>query len=106
MNLPEPIRTYFEANARLDGAAMAAAFAHNAVVRDEGNTHEGTEAIRTWIDRSSIGTPAIATPQAISSERDTHRVTALVKGEFPGSPVTLSFRFRLTDKLISELAIG
>jgi hypothetical protein len=34
------------------------------------------------------------------------RVTALVSGDFPGSPIALQFRFVLDDGLISRLEIG
>ncbi len=106
LNLPAPIRAYFTANARLDAGGMSAGFAQDAEVRDEGNRHEGAVAIREWIDRSSIGLSAIATPQAYLRSDDTHRVTAQVTGEFSGSPVTLSFRFVLNGDRIGKLVIA
>jgi hypothetical protein len=105
MRLPLPIQTYFDANARLDGAAMLSPFAPDAVVRDERRSHQGTDAIRTWIAESSIAVPAIAAPEAIRSEGDIHHVTAQVAGNFPGSPVTLTFDFRLQDGRVAELEI-
>jgi hypothetical protein len=106
MNLPTPIEAYFEGNARLDAAAMLTPFADDAVVRDEGHTHKGTGAIRAWIERTSIGLPAIAAPQAIRSDGHSHHVTAQVSGDFAGSPVTLSFRFLLNGDRIAELDIA
>jgi hypothetical protein len=105
MNLPAPIEAYFEANARLDAAAMLRPFADDAVVRDEGGIHEGADAIQAWIERTSIGLPAIAVPRAIRSEGESHHVTAQVSGDFTGSPVTLSFRFRLNGNCIADLDI-
>ena len=105
MKLPAPVRDYFAANARLDAAAMAKTFAPDAVVQDENASLEGARAIRTWIDKSSIALSAIATPQSLVSEHEAHRVTALVTGKFPGSPVTLSFEFTLNGNLIQELQI-
>jgi hypothetical protein len=105
MNLPAPIEVYFEANARLDAAAMLTPFADDAVVRDERHTHEGADAIQAWIERTSIGLPAIAVARAIRSEGESHHVTAQVSGDFAGSPVTLSFRFRLNGDRIAELDI-
>jgi hypothetical protein len=105
MNLPAPIRGYFEANARLDARAMLVTFARDAVVRDEGRTHQGSDAIRTWIEQTSMGLQAIAVPQATWSEDDSHRVTAQVSGAFAGSPITLSFHFRLSGGRIAELGI-
>lgn len=105
MNLPSPIQAYFDANTRLDADAMLAPFAGDAVVRDEGNTRRGTDAIRSWIAQTSIGLPAIAAPGAIRSAGDSHHVTAEVSGTFAGSPVTLSFHFQLADDRIAALEI-
>jgi hypothetical protein len=105
MNLPAPIQAYFEANARVDARAMLAPFAQHAVVRDEGRTHQGADAIRIWIEQTIMGLQAIAVPQATWSEDDSHRVTAQVSGAFAGSPITISFHFRLSGGRIAELEI-
>lgn len=105
-SLPTPIRTYFNANGDLDVDAMLAPFAADAIVRDEQRTHRGTEAIRGWIEQASIGNQAIAVPLTIRSDGDAHHVTARVAGAFPGSPVTLSFHFRLDAGHIAELEIA
>jgi hypothetical protein len=42
----------------------------------------------------------------VRDERRTHQVRAQVSGAFAGSPVTLSFRFRLDEDRIAELEIG
>lgn len=46
MNLTTSIQTYFTAEAPQDVAALAAAFADDAVLQDEGARHRGPEAIR------------------------------------------------------------
>ena len=48
MKLPTSIEAYFAADAAQDGAALAATFAADAVVQDEGKTHRGPAAIRAW----------------------------------------------------------
>lgn len=105
MNLPSPIQAYFDANAQLDARAMLAPFAADAIVHDEGGIHRGTDAIQAWIEAASLALPAVATPQSARAEGDTHHVEAKVSGSFPGSPLTLSFRFRLADERISALEI-
>ena len=102
MNLPTPIEAYFEANAHLNAAAMLSPFADDAVVRDEGHIHKGAEAVQAWIESTTISLPAIAVPRAIRSDGESHHVTAQVSGDFAGSPVTLSFRFRLNGNRIAE----
>lgn len=106
LSLPTPIRAYFTANRELDTSAMLAPFTADAVVRDERQTHRGTDALRAWIGQASIASQAIAVPQAIRSDGDFHHVTAQVAGAFAGSPITLAFRFRLDGDRIAELEIG
>lgn len=106
MDLPSPIGTYFEANARLDAVAMLAPFNRNAVIRYEAQTHTGTHAIRRWIEQASIGASAVAVPQSLRSNGARHNVTAQVSGNFPGTPVTLTFDFQLADDRIAVLEIG
>ena len=48
MNLPSPIRAYFDADKRNDGEALVQAFAPDAVVGDEGHSHAGRHAIGAW----------------------------------------------------------
>jgi hypothetical protein len=106
MDLPVPLRDYFAANAAFDVAAMVAPFAETAIVHDERQTHQGKEAIRAWIEQGTIAPSAIAVPQAIISDGDVHEVTAGVSGAFPGSPITLTFRFVLDGDHIAELSIA
>ena len=103
--LPEPIAAYFEGNTRFDVDAMLAPFAEDAIVSDENRTHRGTAAIRAWIEEATIGNRALATPQALRVEDGDTLITAEVSGAFPGSPITLGFRFALEDERIARLAI-
>jgi hypothetical protein len=105
MDVPAPIQSYFDANARLDRDGMLTPFAETAVVRDEQRTHAGLDAIRRWIDETSIALPAVATPHELRSDGDRHSIVAQVSGNFPGSPVALSFHFRLANGRIAELEI-
>jgi hypothetical protein len=106
LSAPTPIQAYFQANANLDLSGMLAPFSLDAVVRDERRTHRGRDEIRVWIEQATIDNKAIAVPQAIQSDGDAHQVRAQVSGAFAGSPVTLSFRFRLDEDRIAELEIG
>ncbi len=48
MKLPQPIQAYFDADTDTDGPAPTAAFAPDAIVKDEGKTLVGREAIAEW----------------------------------------------------------
>lgn len=60
-NLPRPIADYVEANARLDVDDMLAAFAADAVVKDEAREHRGHAEIKSWIESATIAARAIFT---------------------------------------------
>jgi ketosteroid isomerase-like protein len=106
VDLPPPIAAYMAASARLDADAILAPFAADAVVRDEQHTHRGRDAIRAWIVEAALGNAAVPTPIAVARDGDDHVVTAAVKGRFPGSPITLAFRFTLAGERIVALEIG
>lgn len=107
MNLPSPIRAYFDADKGVAGPAPIGAFAIDAIVKDEGKTHVGRKAIADWWRASKAQFQHTADPRQIS-EADDGRITVLaeVSGSFPGSPAMLSFMFTLKDDAISTLEIG
>ena len=93
VNLPGILDRYFNAQNAHDIDAMIACFAPDAVVRDEGHIHTGTDAIRAWkIDTS---TKYRITAEPIESRNDGDRTVVVVKvsGTFPGSPANLTYRF-------------
>jgi hypothetical protein len=51
LDLPKPIAEYFTAD-RADGEAVSQCFTRDAVVKDEGHTHQGRAAIKQWEDGS------------------------------------------------------
>ncbi len=102
----DPIAAYLEANARFDAEAMLAPFAEDATVIDEKRTHEGRDALRAWIEEATIGNRAVATPLSVAPDGADRVMVAEVAGAFPGSPVTLTFRFTLAGGRIARLEIG
>lgn len=106
MHLPPPIRTYFTARAPQDGDALAAAFAPDAIVRDEGQTHRGPQAIRDWWLAAKARYRHRAEPIEVTDRAGKTVVRATVTGDFPGSPAMLSFTFDLAGDLITDLEIG
>ena len=106
MQLPAPIRAYFEADQASGGAAPIGMFTHNAVVRDEGKTHTGHEAIADWWSAAKTKYHHTAVPYDIREEKRNTIVRATVTGQFPGSPAVLTFAFRLDNGLIASLDIS
>lgn len=103
--LPPPIAAYFAANAVFDLIGMIEPFAGDAVVFDEGVKHEGRDAIKDWIQSATIGNKAIFTPEQQKDVADQVVVDGKVAGEFPGSPISLTFRFTLQNARIIKLEI-
>lgn len=106
MTLPSPIQTYFTAEAPQDGARLAAVFAPDAIVHDEGATHRGPEEIVAWWKAAKARYRHRAEPLDMTEAGGKHLVRARVSGDFPGSPAVLTFTFGLRGELIDELRIG
>lgn len=106
MQLPDPIRQYFEAEERKDAAALAASFVADAVVQDEGQDHVGREEIRLWWQAAQAKYAHRAEPVEMESAADRVRVRAMVSGNFAGSPAKLTFDFILAADGIARLKIG
>ena len=106
MQLPRPVQTYFTAVAPQDGDALAAAFAPDAIVHDEGLDHCGPHAIREWWLAAKAKYRHNAEPIDIAQMGGKAIVRAAVTGDFPGSPAVLSFTFGLAGEHIADLEIG
>lgn len=106
MTLPAALRAFFDADADGAGAAPLAAFAPAAVVRDEGRTHTGHDAIAAWWRAAKAAYRHTAAPLESAEDGGHTLVRARVTGDFPGSPADLTFAFRLEGGLISALEIG
>jgi SnoaL-like domain len=105
IQVPAPVRLYFQSEAFDDTKRMADCFTPDAVVTDERRMHVGREAIRAWKTESKAATKYQVTP--VSAEADGGRVlvTGRVEGDFPGSPVMLRYLFDLEGDQISALEI-
>ena len=104
--LPAILDRYFAAQNALDAEAMAACFAPDARVRDEGQDYGGREAILEW-KRATIAKYGISiAPLEVSAGEGSAVVIARVAGNFPGSPADLTYSFGFSeDGLIDRLEI-
>jgi hypothetical protein len=103
VTLPEPIAAYFAAEHNPE--ALAHCFTAQAVMKDDGHTYTGISAIQTFMAAASARYSATSVPFALEREDGVHVVRAKVTGNFPGSPIDLSYRFRLERGLIASLEI-
>jgi hypothetical protein len=103
LTLPAPVAAYFAAEH--DPGTLASCFASQAVMKDDGHTYSGLDAIKSFMAAASAKYNATSVPFAMEREDGLQVVRAKVTGNFPGSPIELSYRFRLEDGLIASLEI-
>jgi ketosteroid isomerase-like protein len=97
---------YFAATNRHDVAGMIADLADDAVVKDEGREHCGVPAIREWMKETIQKYKFKAEPTRMVRENDRTAVSVTVSGDFPGSPIALTYWFTLVGQKITRLEIG
>jgi hypothetical protein len=105
IELPGAIADYFAADTGQSAEAIAACFTQAAIVKDEGHTYAGRDAIRRWKDESSAKYTYTVEPFSIASEGNREVVTSHLVGDFPGSPTDLRYFFALDGDKIAELEI-
>lgn len=103
LTLPEPIAAYFAAEHNPE--ALAHCFTAQAVMKDDGHTYTGISAIKAFMAAASAKYSASTVPFAVERDDRFQVVRAKVTGNFPGSPIDLSYRFRLERGLIASLEI-
>jgi len=106
MVIPESVHAYFDADQQNDPARLTAVFETNAVVHDEGLCHVGHAAIAAWWLAAKAKYHHVAQPIGATQAGDDVIVQARVRGDFPNSPVTLTFVFTLRHEKIAALSIG
>ncbi len=106
VRLPKSLAAYFAAANTDDADRVAACFAANAVVRDEGRDIRGRGAVRAWAEATRRKYRFHAEALTVEEAADHTVVTAHLIGDFPGSPVDLRYRFKLAGPEIIALEIG
>lgn len=105
LSIPAVVNDYFHAENHHDVDGVVRCFSPEGVVRDEGRIHQGPQAIRAWTEASSKKYNATIAPIDARSEDGKSIVNCRVSGNFPGSPVVLTFAFALTGDVISALEV-
>src|SRR5438093_13721120 len=103
--LPRTIQNYIDASNAHDVQSILACFADDATVRDENTTHRGKIDIEHWatetIEKYKFQFKALSI-----EEHDREILVRIeISGTFPGSPISLDYRFALTTGKIASLII-
>jgi hypothetical protein len=104
-DLPPAVNTYLRTPKDKVGSILGQMFTGDAVVHDEGRTHIGIDAIRTWNDSVAAAFTFTRTVVSAALRDNTAIVQAKLEGDFPGSPVELPHHFSVTDNKICALTI-
>ncbi len=103
MNLPNIISELVKTQNEFDSTAYTNCFAEDAQVFDEGKTYNGKAEIEQWIDKSNKDYKAVM--KLLEYSENEEILKAEVSGNFPGSPIVLSYHLKLEDGLIQSLKI-
>ena len=103
--LPRTIQNYIDASNAHDVESILACFADEATVRDENTTHRGKIDIERWATET-IEKYKFQFKPLTTKERDNETVVSVeISGTFPGSPISLDYRFNLTSDKIASLIV-
>lgn len=106
IELPAVVQTYVDSSNRHDVKAILSCFSDGAVVQDEAHEYRGNKEIEDWIATTIEKYRFQIKPLSVN-KADVETVVALeVSGTFPGSPITLDYRFTITAGKISSLTIN
>lgn len=105
MNLPKVVADLVATQNDFDSVAYVNCFSDTAVVFDEGKTHNGKQEIAHWIADSNERYRATIKPIGFEEKETESLLMAETSGNFPGSPIVLTYHMQIADGLIQSLKI-
>jgi len=106
VKLPQIIKQYVDASNEHDVKSILSCFSEKAIVRDEREEHRGKKAIESWSEKTIQKYKFHFKPLGIKKETVGIVVGMEVSGTFPGSPVSIHYRFTIQNEKILSLAIN
>lgn len=103
--MPAAVRRYLDSHADADTSPLEVFFHADAVVRDEGGTFRGIDAIRAWKEAAHARYRFRLQAMGMTRQGDALKLLARVTGDFPGGLVDLLHVFELKDDRIASLDI-
>lgn len=105
INLPSQIQHFIDASNTGDPTKVLKDFTEESTVVDENKTLKGLKAIQDWMIQSKLKYNHTSKPLEIKQDKDEMIMRAEITGNFTGSPVTLSYYFKIVDDHIASLKI-
>ncbi|WP_343694308.1 nuclear transport factor 2 family protein [Flavobacterium sp.] len=106
MNFPQVIKDLVNANNDFDSTAFADCFSETAIAFDEGKTHTGKADIKNWIEKAMKEYSASMKPVDFEGDAEKGILKAEISGNFPGSPLILTYDFKFQNEKIESLRIS
>lgn len=104
--LPQPVAAYFHASDVYDDGLLAACFAEDAMLVDEGEEYHGSMAVSEHIlEANRVAKVMTYITNCVEKNGETV-VTATISGNFEGSPIPLDFHFTHNNGKIKTLNIA
>jgi ketosteroid isomerase-like protein len=103
--LPQPIATYYHASDVYDDDLLASCFAEDAMLVDEGEEYYGPKAVSGHILEANRDAKIMTEITDCIVKNGETVVTAIIAGNFDGSPIPLNFHFTLNNGKIKTLNI-
>ncbi len=103
-HLPNVIVALLKAQENFDSIAYANCFTETAKVFDESKIHDGKIEIQNWIDKANKEYQISMKPlEYLETEQI---LKAEISGNFPGSPLVLTYEFEFMAQQIQTLKIS
>jgi hypothetical protein len=103
--VPEPVSSYFGAEAAKNADAISRCFAQDGAVLDERREYRGPDAIGQWKAEADAKYQYVLEMVNVRTLGDVVTVRARLTGKFPGSPVEVDHIFKLSGDKIASLEI-
>lgn len=103
--LQQSIENYFHASNIYDSELLGSCFVENSVLYDEGKEYRGPGAIKSQIIVTNKELQVTTEITHAAQKNGETIVTAMLSGNFDGSPIPLDFHFTLEYQKITKLTI-
>jgi len=103
--LPESVKLFYEADAENLSSIIQKSFTSDATVKDENLIYSGHLEINKWLSEAIAKYKFRAEPIQILETNDHFSVLTQVSGDFPNSPIEITYQFDLNNNRITSLEI-
>ncbi|SDQ32888.1 hypothetical protein SAMN05421664_1167 [Chryseobacterium soldanellicola] len=105
MDLPIILKNLLKAQENFDSISYSECFSDDAIVFDEGKTHNGKEEIKRWNEKTNEEYKPKLEAIDVFNEDQITVLTTKASGTFDGSPIVLKYNFEIVNDKISSLKI-